>query len=201
MPSRRWPTVRRQSTSSSRPSPPLRWARAKPRQPSAWVRRSSTSVRRPPSPSVSPRWARPSASRAGLPAAATARSCRWSCSTFTSPATCTPSPQPTICALRWSTRTSTTATNVASTSTTSRGVALSTSMTVHCATSRSASAERWTASPARPASTSPPPQKSWPRWRSRPICSTCEPAWAASCSATQRPVSPSPPKTSAQPDR
>ena len=40
--------------------------------------------------SASRRWARRSASRAGRPAAATARSSRWSCSTCTSPATSTP---------------------------------------------------------------------------------------------------------------
>ena len=169
-------TARRQSTSSSRPSPPRRSARARPPRPSASVRRSSTSAARPPSPSASPRWARPSASRAGLPAAATARSCRWSCSTFTSPATCTPSPQPTTCArplldahLYHGNECGFDIHNI-----TWRRV--STSMTVRCATSRSASADAWTASPARPASTSRPPQRSWPRWRSARSCTTCEPA-------------------------
>ena len=47
--------------------------------------------------SASRRWARRSGSRAAPPAAATARSSRWSCSTSTSPATSTPSPPPTTC--------------------------------------------------------------------------------------------------------
>ena len=55
--------------------------------------------------------------------------------------------------------------------------------------------------PARPASTSPPPPRSWRPWPSPPTCTTSEPAWAASCWATQRPVTPSPPNRSAPPDR
>ena len=49
-----------------------------------------TSGGRPRWRSASRRWARRSGSRAARPAAATARSCRWSCSTCTSPATSTP---------------------------------------------------------------------------------------------------------------
>ena len=60
----------------------------------------STCVRR--------RWVRRSGSRAVPPEVATARSCRWSGSTCTSPATSTRSPPPTTCWRRWSTTTCTT---------------------------------------------------------------------------------------------
>ena len=53
--------------------------------------------------------------------------------------------------------------------------------------------------PARPASTSPQPPRSWPPWLSPPTCTTSEPAWAASCWATPRPAIPSPPSRSAPP--
>ena len=55
--------------------------------------------------------------------------------------------------------------------------------------------------PARPASTSPQPPRSWPPWLSPPTCTTSEPAWAASCWATPRPAIPSPPSRSAPPGR
>ena len=73
---------------------------------------AAASASAPSSRCVSRRWDRRSASRAARPAAATARSCRWSGSTCTSPATSTPSPPPTTCSRRWSTTTCTTATTL-----------------------------------------------------------------------------------------
>ncbi len=69
-----------------------------------------TSGSGPRSRSASPRWARRSGSRAARRAAATARSCRWRCSTCTSPATSTRSPRRTTCSRRSWTTTSTRAT-------------------------------------------------------------------------------------------